>query len=260
VYAVYAIGCFQVPLFGILGDSVGSIMIPRVSLLQHEQRTREIVFLTARVMRKLAAIYLPAYVFLLVMRREFIVGLFTERYVESIPVFAVNLTIIPLSIFVVDPIMRAYAEHRHFLVKLHAVLLVCLTVALALSIRRFGMVGAITLMVVFTYVGRAATVMKVIQILDVRARDVLLYTDVAKIGVAAALAGLATTILRSLTSGLAPLVALAVCGICFGIVYVTLMLAAGVVPPEEWSAALNSLRRVTGRSGPALPEPHCDHG
>jgi O-antigen/teichoic acid export membrane protein len=255
VYAVYAIGCFQVPLFGILGDSVGSVMIPRVSLLQHEQRTREIVLLTARVMRKLATIYFPAYAFLLVMRHEFIVGLFTERYVESIPVFAINLTLIPLCIFVVDPVMRAYAEHRHFMVKLHGILLVCMAVALALSIGRFGLIGAITLMVVFTCIGRAATVMKVIQILDVRIHDVMLYVDVVKIGAAAAVAGLATTMTRSLTSGLDPLFALVVCGVCFGIVYVSVMLIAGVVTPEERSVALSYIRRVTGGSGPVLAEP-----
>jgi O-antigen/teichoic acid export membrane protein len=255
VYAVYAIGCFQVPLFGILGDSVGSVMIPRISLLQHEQRTREIVLLTARVMRKLAAIYFPAYAFLLVMRREFIVGLFTDRYVESIPVFAINLLLIPLCVFVVDPVMRAYAEHRHFLVKLHAILVVGLTIALALSIERFGMLGAITLMVVFTYAGRAATVMKVIRILGVQRRDMILYTDVVKIGGAAAVAGFATTMLRSLTSSLPPLVSLAVCGIWFALAYVTVIVAAGVVTAEERSIASTFVKRITGRSGTALAKP-----
>jgi O-antigen/teichoic acid export membrane protein len=254
-YAVYAIGCFQVPLFGILAESVGSVMIPRVSFLQHEQQTREIILLTARVMRKLAAIYLPAYVFLLVMRHEFIVGLFTDRYLGSIPVFAVNLTLIPLGVFVVDPVMRAYAEHRHFLVKLHAILLVGLTVALALCIGRFGLIGAITLMVVFTYIGRAATVVKVVRILGVQAHDVVLYADVVKIGGAAAVAGLVTAILRPLTSGLPPLLALASGAVCFGIVYVAATLAAGVVTPEERAVVLSSLRRVTGRPGLPVAEP-----
>jgi O-antigen/teichoic acid export membrane protein len=254
-YAVYAIGCFQVPLFSILAESVGSVMIPRVSLLQHEQRTREVVLLTARVMRKLAAIYLPAYAFLFVMRHQFIVGLFTERYLESIPVFAINLSLIPLGIFVVDPVMRAYAEHRHFLVKLHGILLVCLTVALALSIRRFGLLGAVTLMVVFTYIGRAATVIKVIRILGVRAHDAVLYVDAVKIGGAAALAAFATTIARSLTSGLLPLVSLGVCGVCFAIAYATAMLAGGIVTPEERLLAWHYLLRVIGRSGPPLPQP-----
>ena len=254
VYAVYAIGCLQVPFFAILADSVGSVMIPRVSHLQHAQQTREIVLLTARVMRKLAAVYFPAYAFLLVMRREFIVGLFTERYLESVPIFAINLTLIPLGIFVVDPVMRAYAEHRHFLVKLHGILLVLLTIALAMSVRRFGVIGAITLMVVFTCVGRAATVIKVIRILGVRARDVVLYIDVAKVGGAAAVAGLATTIVRALTSGLSPLWALTVCGSFFGVVYGAAMWSGGV-SREERSLALGYLRRVIGRAGPALAQP-----
>jgi O-antigen/teichoic acid export membrane protein len=247
-YAVYAIGCFQVPLFGILGDSVGSVMLPRVSLLQHEQRTREIVCLTARVMRKLAAVYLPTYVLLLVMRREFIVGLFTDRYLASIPIFAVNLTLIPLGILIVDPIMRAHAEHRHFLVKLHALILISLTMALAISIRRFGPLGAITLMVVFTYIGRVSTVIKVIRILGVTAADGVLFADVAKIGAAATLAGLITTVVRSLTSGLAPLVALGVCGVCFGVAYVICIVVAGVVTPDERARVADYVFWMRGRS------------
>jgi O-antigen/teichoic acid export membrane protein len=246
MYAVYAIGCFQLPLFGILAESVSSVMIPRVSQLQHEQQAREIVLLTARVMRKLAAVYFPAYVFLLIMRHEFIVGLFTVRYLQSVPVFAVNLALIPLGIFVVDPIMRAHAEHRHFLVKLHGILLVCLTVALSLSIKRFGLMGAITLMVVFAYVTRAATVWKVIRILDAKRHDLVLLNDVAKIGGAAILAGLATMGARPYASGLPPLVSLAVCAAGFGIVYVTAALVFGVVDAEERAIVVKYLSRVAG--------------
>src|SRR5262249_31693850 len=55
-YAVYAIGCFQLPLIAIISDSVGSVMIPRVSYLQKFNRRREIVEVTAKVMRELSAI------------------------------------------------------------------------------------------------------------------------------------------------------------------------------------------------------------
>jgi O-antigen/teichoic acid export membrane protein len=253
-YAIYAIGCFQVPLFGILAESVGSVMIPRVSQLQHEQRTREIVLLTARVMRKLAAVYFPTYVFLLVMRHEFIVGLFTARYLESIPVFAVNLALIPLGVFLVDPIMRAHAEHRHFLMKLHGIMLVCLTVALSVSIKRFGPVGAITLMVVFTYAGRAATVWKVIRILGAKAQDVWLLTDVAKIAAAATVAGLVTAVIRSFALGLPPLVNLAVCAGGFGVVYVAATLMFGVVTTDERAFIVTYLWRTNGSSSARLAQ------
>jgi O-antigen/teichoic acid export membrane protein len=251
-YAIYAIGCFQIPLFGILAESVGSVMIPRVSQLQHEQRPREIVLLTARMMRKLAAIFFPTYVFLLIMRHEFIVGLFTVQYIQSIPVFAVNLALIPLGVFLVDPIMRAHAAHRHFLVKLHAILLVGLAVALSVSIVRFGLIGAVTLMVVFTYVGRAATVWKVTRILDVKPRDIALLTDVAKIAGASMAAGLVTSVARSYALGLPPLGTLAVCGVVFAIVYVAATLAFGVLAAEERAFIVTYLRRTTRSSSPSL--------
>ena len=244
IYAVYAIGCFQVPLLAILADSVGSVMIPRVSLLQHEQRTREIIVLTANVMRKLAAVYFPAFALLFVMRREFIVGLFTDRYVDSIPIFAINLTLIPLGIFLVDPVMRAYAEHRHFLLKLHSVLIVSLAVALSVSVGRFGLVGAITLMVAFQYLGRAATLLKVFRMLRVQPRDIVLLGDVGKIAAAATAAGLTTTLARSFASGLPPLVSLAVCGVFFVAVYAAGLLALGVATAEERAVVLSGFWRV----------------
>jgi O-antigen/teichoic acid export membrane protein len=248
VYAVYAIGCFQLPFFGILAESVGSVMIPRVSLLQHQQRTREIVLLTTGVMRKLAAVYFPAYAFLMIMRYEFVTALFTARYIASVPVFAVNLTLIPLGIFMTDPIMRAYAEHRHFVLKIHAALLVCLTIGLSMSIGRFGLLGAITLVVLCNALGRAATLMKVIRILDVRPRDIILLADVGKIAGAAAAAGLVSTLVRSLASGLPPIAVLFMCGSCFGIAYVTAALGLGIATQEERAFVLNYLWRAIGRS------------
>ena len=66
--------------------------------LQLERRQGEIVQLIARMMRKLAAVYFPLYAGLLVTGREFVTVLFTERYDASWPIFAVNLTLIPLCI------------------------------------------------------------------------------------------------------------------------------------------------------------------
>lgn len=253
-YAVYAIGCFQLPLFGILAESVGSVMITRVSLLQHQQRPREIVLLTARAMRKLAAVYFPAYVFLLLMRREFILTLFTSRYSDSIPVFAVNLTLIPLGIILVDPIMRAHAEERHFLVKLQAVLFVCLTAGLPLAIDRFGLVGAISLVVAANAIGRAVLVMKVARMLDMRLGDVRLLTDVAKIAGAAAAAAVLTAVLRPLLGGMPPLPVLIVCALCFAAGFAAAAAALGIVTPEERTIAAEALSRVVSRWRP-MPEP-----
>ena len=253
-YAIYSIGCFQLPLFGILAESVGSVMIPRVSLLQHQQRTREIVLLTARVMRKLAAVYFPAYVFLLVMRREFITALFTARYADSIPLFAVNLTLIPLGIVLADPIMRAYAEHRHFLLKLHGTLVVSIVIALSLTLGRFGLLGAITVVVVANAAGRLATLLKAMKILHAQPRDIVLLTDVAKIAAAAVAAGALAGFARVLASGVPPLASLVICAFCYAMGYAAALIVLGVPTPDERDVVFGYLGRIVGRPAPTLPD------
>src|SRR5215204_67306 len=66
-FAIYAIGCFNIPLVGMLSESVGAVMIPQVSVLQKQGDHREILALASRVARALAIIYLPLYAFLIVM-------------------------------------------------------------------------------------------------------------------------------------------------------------------------------------------------
>jgi O-antigen/teichoic acid export membrane protein len=248
VYAIYSIGCFQLPLFGILAESVGAVMIPRFSALQGIGDRREMILTLARAMRKLALVYFPAYAFLLVMRREVVVALFTPRYLESVPVFAVNLTLIPLGALLLDPVMRAHAAHRHFLVQLHAAILVCLMVALPLAIGRFGLVGAIVLVVVSNAAGRLATLVKTVSILRMERRDVILFADLARTAGIAALAGLATTIARSYTVTLPAIAAVAACGVCFSLIYVATAIITGIVTDDERAMVLDRVWRLTGLS------------
>lgn len=233
VFAIYAIGVFNIPLVGMLSESVGSVMIPQVSLLQKHGNYREIVALTARVARKLSLVFLPLYAFLIVMGREFLTVLFTDQYAASWPIFAINLTLLPLSIFVADPIMRAYAEHRQFLPKLYIVLLLLLLGGLWLGTSRFGLLWAISVVVVVGIIGRVATWAKVGHMLHVRWRDVRLLKDVGKIAIAATVAGLLIALVRTSLAGMRPLSMLVVCAAVYGVVFLAGILLLGLPTVEE---------------------------
>ncbi len=58
-FAIYAVGCIQVPLIGILRESIGMVLISKFSALTQDGRTREVVMLTAAAMRKLTLVYAP---------------------------------------------------------------------------------------------------------------------------------------------------------------------------------------------------------
>ena len=247
-YAIYAIGVFNIPLVGMLSESVGSVMIPQMSLLQKQGDYREIIALAARVTRKLALVYLPLYAFLIVMGREFLTALFTRQYASSWPIFAINLTLLPLSIFISDPIMRAFAEHRRFLPKLYTLLVALLFGSLWFGTSRYGLIWAISSVVGVSIIGRTATLTKVFTILHVRWRDIVLLRDVGKIAIAAAVSGIATAFVRMASNGLPPLSMLAGCALFFGVVFLASVLLLGVPTIEE----RNYFKRKLSRLLPAL--------
>ena len=83
--------------------------------MQAKDEKREMIRLTARAMQKLSFFYFPIYVFLLITAQTFIITLFTQNYLASVPIFLINLTLLPFDIWVTDPIVRAYKELGRFL-------------------------------------------------------------------------------------------------------------------------------------------------
>jgi O-antigen/teichoic acid export membrane protein/GT2 family glycosyltransferase/2-polyprenyl-3-methyl-5-hydroxy-6-metoxy-1,4-benzoquinol methylase len=245
-YAIYAIGCFQLPIIGIISDSVGSVMIPRVSYLQKFGRRQEIIELTAKMMRKLSAAYFPLYVFLIILGREFITTLFTSQYLSSYPIFAINITLIPLAILTSgsDPVMRAYPEHRYFLLKARVTLLVILILALWFGAKQFGMIGTITMAISMSFIERVVTLVKAGSVLQVRWRDAHLLKDIGKVAAAAVVAGMVAAIIRSYLLGASAPLILIICGAAFAIVYFACAFLVNGLTADERSAIKRQFARL----------------
>jgi O-antigen/teichoic acid export membrane protein len=248
-FAVYAIGCFSLPLVGIIGESVGPVVIARVAELQKQGQTREIIQTIAGAMRKLALIYFPLYVFLLVVGREFVVFLFTEQYLASWPIFVINLTTLPFLVLIADPVIRAHAEHRFFLLKVRVVTIIGLLAALWLGTKYFGLLGAVSAMVAITVVDRLVEAIKAWRIMRVGWRDLVLIRDVGKIAVVAVAAGSITAMLRVSMAGQRPVVVLIACGLAFGCVYAVLVWLLRV----PTSAEIGLVKHWFGRLRRSLP-------
>lgn len=191
-YAIYAYGCFQIPLIAMISESVTSVLIPRMSRLQAENDKREMIRLTVRAMQKLAFFYFPIYVFLLITAQTFIVTLFTRNYEQSVPIFLINITLLPFYIWVVDPIVRAYQELGRFLLILRVFIFTALVAALCFGIQNFDLRGMITIVVVAVLVEKFISSVAVLRKLEVKTADIYLLKDVFKTAVCALLAGILT--------------------------------------------------------------------
>ncbi|MGE5648428.1 MAG: lipopolysaccharide biosynthesis protein [Acidobacteriota bacterium] len=243
-YAAYAIGCLQIPLLGLIYESMAGVMMPRLSFLQQRGDTREILLITVRAMRKWALFSLPVFFFLLVCGREFLVLLFTGRYEDSWPIFLVNLALIPAGLIPFDPILRAYAEHRYFPLRAEIVTTVALVVSLWIVLPRVGMLGAVVVVVACRVLERAVLAFRAATIVGFRMSDLPLLGDVARIAAAAACAALPAFALRVWLSGQRPLVLLAASGTAFLLTYAAALLVARVLTSDE----LNFLRARLGHN------------
>ncbi len=245
-FAVYSIGVAQLPLVGILRDSVCSVILPRISYLQEQGQAREIVVLLANAIRKLAVFYLPLYVFLMIVGREFLTFMFTSTYAASWPIFAINLTLLPLSLVEVDAVVRAYEQHRYFLLKLHVVLSVLMVFGLWYGISSFGLIGAISVVVMINLLLRLALAARFSRVLGAGLRDLLLLKDVVKIAVASVVAGLLCLFVRSMliANGTRPFILLVICSIAFAAVYLPAILLLQVPTSDEREKVRRGVERV----------------
>ncbi len=191
-YAIYALGCFQLPLLSMLGESAGVVLISRMSELQARGEKREIVTLTARAMQKLSFFYFPAYVFLFVTASVFITTLFTDKFAASVPIFLINLTLLPFDIWVIDPIVRAYKEFGRFLIVLRVFILIGLVAALSFGIQHFNLTGMITIVVITSLIERFISTTVLLRKLEVKRQDWRLLKDTGKTAINSVFAGIIT--------------------------------------------------------------------
>ncbi|MBX3243157.1 MAG: oligosaccharide flippase family protein [Acidobacteria bacterium] len=176
-FAVYSIGCFQLPLIWVLYESVSAVVIPKMSELQANGEKRQMIALSVNAMLKLGLVYFPMFFFLMITAKDFIITLFTPTYVDSVPIFRINLILLPLMCIMVDPIGRAFAEVGSYLLKIRAVLFLLLSASLWLVIDDLNMFEVIGLVVMFIIVEKALTVWKCLKLLEVSRADIGLLKD-----------------------------------------------------------------------------------
>jgi hypothetical protein len=145
--------------------------------------------------------------------------LFTARFSDSWPIFAVNLTLLPLGIVLFDPLYRAFEAERYFLLRVRLVLAVVLTLSLWLFTARAGMLGVIGMVVLTAIIERAVMAIHFGRLLGVTAGDIGLLRDVGKLAIAATAAGIAAGLARRLVLSENAFVVLAVCGAVFAALY-----------------------------------------
>ena len=232
-FAIYAVGCFQLPLLGMLFESVVSVLMPEVARRHARADYDGIITLWAEAVRKLCLFFLPTYVLLFVVRHEFISTLFTSNYAAAAPIFAINLLGVFLYVCVPTSILRSFEELKYFRLKLSLAMIPAACAALYVGIQAGGLVGAITAYVVVQTLDLTILMLAIVRRLKMSPRDIRRLAPVLRTIAAASLAGLAAFGVKLALAGWHSLITLVVCSLVFGTICLIATFILGAITISE---------------------------
>jgi len=239
-FAIYAVGCFQLPFLSVLTTSFACALNPELAKHKEMNDYRSIINLWMDVIRKLAFFFAPAFALLLVLRRELITMLFTENYADSVPIFAINLFSLLLGVTVHLHILRLFDQLKFFRLKLYLALIPVTLGALYAGLRVGGMIGVAVAVVSIQTLDVGLTLARIKRELGMSRRDLKRLAPLLKIAAAAAAAAMGALATRTALWHAHAMVTFLVCAAIFGMIYMVTAAAIGAVSKEE-KASLSNL-------------------
>jgi O-antigen/teichoic acid export membrane protein len=246
-FAVYSVGCLQIPLVDLVGTTVCNVMMVGMTNAIHDGRETQVIDLWHHTVRKLALAFFPLVGMLLVTARDFIVMLFTDNYLASVPIFMVGLTAIVFGAVPIDGLLRVYAR-TSVLLGINVLRLMLIVLLINWAVSSFGLVGAMFVTVLATVLGKAIGLLTAGPLLHVKIPSLLPWrtlTLIATLSVASCLPALAVSYGLQMTPFLRALVAATV----YTSAFMGMAIGFGLFSKQELAA----LSQLLGRFQFLLP-------
>lgn len=203
LFAIYAVGCFQLPLVDLLYTPTSEVLMVRLGELEKSGRQHEGTGSFREASGKLAYVFLPLAAFLFAAAPEFIGALFGPRYLPAVPLFRFSVVGIALATFPLDGVLRACNQTRWLFLSYLAKFIVTIPL-LWVGVREFGMIGGIASWAIAEVFGKALLLARIPTALStpqhrVRFTDVLPWVALGKAALCAVGSAGTVWVLRALT-------------------------------------------------------------
>lgn len=184
-FAVYSVGCLQVPLVELVSTSVVNVMMVGMVQAVRDGRESAVLSMWHDTVRKLALVFYPLVALLLITAHDLIIFLFTEAYAASVPIFRAWAVAIILATIPMDGLQRVYAQ-TPFLLITNIVRLAIVAGGMYWFVSAFGLLGAVLLTIVALAVGKAMGLFRMWLCWQAGVGNLLPWRELAAIGAVAA--------------------------------------------------------------------------
>jgi O-antigen/teichoic acid export membrane protein len=240
-FAVYSVGCFQIPLLELVASPMGNVMMVRMAEAIRDGRPHDPARILSGTARALALLFFPLLALLLVAAPDLIVFLFTDAYRASVPIFLIWSMTIALAVVPAEAALRVYAATR-FLLAVSALRLALLAGLMSWAIGWLGLRGAVLLTVGLAVPARLAALARVARLMNVPLSRALPWRHLGGLALVSTAAAAPALVARAAVAG--PLFArMAVTGAVLAGVYLLLLYHSGLLSGDEKQAVRDRLWR-----------------
>ena len=232
-FAIYAVGCFQMPLGRLLVGSFSSVIEPEAARLVQAGDKAQLIQMWFRTTRHLTLLLAPLCALLFVVRHEFISVLFTRNYEASVPLFAISLIGVLLFVSRHLNILRAFNEHRYYRLKLYLVLLPVNWLALQTGRYFGGLRGVVAAVVAAQALDVLCSIIPVARRLKVSVHDLRQLAPMLRALVVTLAAAMMAAASLHLAQAQPELWRMLAAGCAFGLIYLPGILCSGALTEAE---------------------------
>jgi O-antigen/teichoic acid export membrane protein len=230
-FAVYSVGCLQVPLVEVLSVSVVNVMMVSMAQAMRDGRESVVIAMWHDTVRKLTLVFVPLVALLLIVAQDLIILLFTETYAASVPVFMAWSLAILFAAIPIDGLLRVYAQMR-FLLVINIVRLAVVAGGMYWFVTGMGLVGAVLITVLALAIGKAMGLARIMTCWHVDFGRLLPWRELGGTVAVAAAASLPALWMASQIHA-SPFVRLAVISVIYGGGYLVLAWTVGLIRKSE---------------------------
>lgn len=235
-FAIYAVGCLQIPLADYLMTSTSNVMMVNMRERMLAGDHESVVSIWLDSVRKLALIFFPMVAGLLITANALIVMLFTSAYERSAPIFMVWTLSMLFATLMTDGALRVLAETR-FLILQNLLRLLLIVAMIQWFLARFDLIGAILVTLLATAVAKFLALARIKHVLKVPLARLLPWRSLAITALIASTAAVPALLLEialveSALTVPGPILLL-LTGLVYTVVYYVLLQCCGPMQKDE---------------------------
>jgi O-antigen/teichoic acid export membrane protein len=238
-FAIYSVGCLQIPLVDFMATPASNVMMVRMTEDLRDGGLRRLLPIWHDTTRKLALMFFPFVGLLVVNAYHLIVLLFTNAYVQSVPIFMMWSLSILLAAFQTDGVMRVFAQMR-CLFWINVTRLVLLFLLMGWFLSTFHLMGAVLITLLGMLLAKVMMLVRIRQVLETTTKELLPWKQLGGT-LAAAMAAAVPAAVMNMKLALPSLVMLPLSGMTYMAAYTALVLMFGLLSEGEKAAIKRSL-------------------